>query len=598
MRRVKKRRRHTGCIVVGVLLCVLLVLAGIGGFMGLQLYRFARTVQGEVQSLMGQVDNVSKAIKEGDAVGLQNAASSVSSSAHAIKDEVNTPLWRFAAKLPVVGLDVQSVHTLAGVAVDLADNALTPIASNSGIMELKNIFVDGGINVGAIQGLVGALDVAGPSFTRAAETLNALPEAKMDRIGKVLEKARAAIVEADSMIQTTQAVLPYLPTMAGANGQTRNYLVVAQNNSEARSTGGLAGSMGVLSITDGHFELGEFTTILHQDGLQVDAREDEKAFWATDFYTNPAQVTFLADFSRVGQLCHDYWFQSQGQEVDGVIAIDPVFLQHMIALTGRVDIPDGNGSWIDGTDAAKTLLNTVYVDWYPTEPHLQDEFFKKTAGAAAESFFSNIGKASMADLAKTVKADIEAHRVYAWMADPDEQALMERFGVAGRVGNDPTKPEVGIYLNDSTWSKISWYAKLDVEVGNGTNNGDGTMTYPVRVSLTNTLTPEEGSELPAYVKGGNDEKHSDADMINRFFVLGPAGGSLSNMTCETGEDIVPGTCYGVDGFFSYLHTDALETDSFTFDVTVPAEATQPLKVRTTPLGQEENLSISYAWESE
>lgn len=597
-RRRRKKRRHTGRIIAVILICILLAAAAIGGFAGFKLYQSARTVQNEAKIVMAQVDGAKKAIKTGDSQALQDVADTVNVSAHNIKDEVNVPIWKVASRLPVVGNDVKSVRALADVLVDLSDNALNPIASNANIMNLKDIFKDGNINVSVLQGIAGALDEAAPVLSRSADKLDALPAPQIDKVKDVLDKARTGIGEADEMVEVAQTVLPYLPAMVGANGQTRNYLVVAQNNSESRSTGGLPGSMGVLSITDGHFELGDFKSILHEEGLEVDARDDEKAFWATNFYTDPAQVTFLADFSRVGQLCRDFWAQSQGQVVDGVIAIDPVFLQHMIALTGRVDIPDGNGSWIDGTDAAKTLLNTVYVDWYPNNNAMQDEFFAQTAGAAAKSFFSNIGKASMTDLAKTVSADIEAHRAYAWMANEEEQALIERFNADGRVGDDPTAPEVGIYLNDSTYSKISWYAAFDVEVGNGTQNGDGTTTYPVRVGLTNTLTPEEGWALPRGVSGGNDEKRSAADMINRLFVLGPAGGHISDVVCESDETVSMGSCYGVEGFSSITHTDALETDTYTFNVTVPAEATQPLKVRTTPLGQEENLRVTYAWGDE
>lgn len=591
-----KRKKRSGCLIFLIIMCVLVAILSVGGFFGYKLYQSAMTVQAEAKDVMAQVNNAKSAIKDGDAAALEEVASTVSDSAHNIYDEVNTPIWSFATIVPVVGSDIRSVRTLADILVDLSDNALTPVASNSSIMNLSNVFSEGKINVEALQGMAGALDEAAPAISRSAEKVEKLPEAHVDKVNEVLTKVKDALVEADDMVKAAQEILPYLPQMLGANGQTRSYLIVAQNNAEARSTGGLPGSMGILSITDGRFDLGDFTSILHEDGLYVEAEGDEKSFWSTNFDTDPAQVNFLADFSRVGKLCRDYWQQSQGQTVDGVFALDPVFLQHMVGLTGRVEIEDGYGSWIDGTDTARTLLNTVYVSWYPDNTDAQDLFFSQTAESAAKSFFANIDKAHMTDLLKTFFDDVNKHRFYAWMVNEDEEALMVKFGADGKVGNDPTKPEVGIYINDSTYSKISWYIGLDVSVGDGNKNFDGTTTYPVRVEMRNTINENEVWSLPRLVVGLNDAKWSQGDMINRFFVLGPAGGSISDIVCETGEEITLGTCYGVDGFKTLMHTDWGESDIFTFNVTVSSEATEPLKVRTTPLGQEELINITYAWE--
>ncbi|MDB1161905.1 DUF4012 domain-containing protein [Bifidobacterium catenulatum] len=48
---------------------------------------------------------------------------------------------------------------------------------------------------------------------------------------------------------------------------------------------------------------------------------------------------------------------------DGVIAIDPLFLQNMLAVTGGVTMPDG--SVLDGTNTAQMLLNIVYAKMTP-----------------------------------------------------------------------------------------------------------------------------------------------------------------------------------------------------------------------------------------
>ena len=63
-----------------------------------------------------------------------------------------------------------------------------------------------------------------------------------------------------------------------------------------------------------------------------------------------------------------------GVAVDGVIAIDPLFLQNMLAVTGGVAMPDG--STLDGANTAQTLLHDVYARMAPQET---DEYFAVAA---------------------------------------------------------------------------------------------------------------------------------------------------------------------------------------------------------------------------
>ena len=62
---------------------------------------------------------------------------------------------------------------------------------------------------------------------------------------------------------------------------------------------------------------------------------------------------------------------------DGVIAIDPLFLQNMLAVTGGVTMPDGSA--LDGTNTAQTLLNIVYAKMTSEK---KDRHFADAAQAA------------------------------------------------------------------------------------------------------------------------------------------------------------------------------------------------------------------------
>ncbi len=51
-----------------------------------------------------------------------------------------------------------------------------------------------------------------------------------------LEKAKPLVATLNDGVNAAADVAPYLPQMLGANGQTRTYVIIAQNNSELRAT--------------------------------------------------------------------------------------------------------------------------------------------------------------------------------------------------------------------------------------------------------------------------------------------------------------------------------------------------------------------------
>lgn len=589
-----RKKGRTGCLVALFVLLILIAVGTVGGYYGYHLYQSAMGVQAEAKSVMGNVKGLKDAISSGNSEELQRVAQEVNVAAYNIHDEVNTNLWDMGTMIPFVGSDIKSVRVLADVMVDLSDNALTPIASNAGIMDLKNVFHDGAIDINALQNLTNAMEQAAPALSRSADAVSVLPEARIGKINEVLGKVKDTIVEADDMLGKAQEILPYLPQMLGANGQTRRYLIIAQNNAEARSTGGLPGSTGVLSMTDGRFELGDFDSILHPSGIHLEIDQPESSFWQTNYNTDPAQVSMIADFARQGTYWKQFWSVLKYEDIDGAFAIDPVFLQEMLGLTGSVMTEDGTE--LNGDNTAAELLNNVY--WrYGNNGDAQDWYFSTTASLVASSFFEHIGDADMMKLMSTFFDLAEKHRFLAWMVNEEEEEVMVKLGVSGKLGVDPAAPELGIYVNDVTYSKMSWYLRINVEVGNGKKNLDGTTTYPITLRLSNAMTQDEVWYAPRSITGTAQQRYSVGDMMTRLYVLGPAGGTLSDAWSEDGESLYVGSVYGLDGFLFKNHTAPENSDLFTFNVTVSSEAKEPLTVRTTPLGSDDFVTITYAWEN-
>ena len=67
----------------------------------------------------------------------------------------------------------------------------------------------------------------------------------------------------------------------------------------------------MLTVTDGKIEMnGDFTSILHQPGLQAQITEGERAASGSNMDVDPAQVNTIPDFSRVSAPTRDFWAQA------------------------------------------------------------------------------------------------------------------------------------------------------------------------------------------------------------------------------------------------------------------------------------------------
>lgn len=571
-------------IVLGVVLAVLLVVGGTCGFL---LYRSAMTVRAQAAELMDQVDPMKEALKSGDAAALDASVGTVQENMAAINAEVHSPLWTLASFLPVVGDDVRSVQSLGEAGEALVNDALVPVASTVSGTGLSDLLQDGVVNVDLIRSVSDAVSGAIPTIQSSVETISSLPEAHIPQLRDVLSRVQEPVASASGLIDQIEPVLQLIPQMLGGDG-ARTYLVLAQNNAELRSTGGLPGSWGTITIDNGVITMGEFRTILHEEGLQVEITEEERYAIGTNMDTDPAQVNCTPDFVRVGELSRDYWAQMGNGEVDGVIAIDPVFLQSLLTLTGGFTAPDG--ATVDGTNAAKVLLSDTY--WkFGNDNDAQDAYFSSVAALAFQHIMDNLGNAGLTDLWDLVSEGGEEGRLLVWMANADEEALMEQLGFSGSLGSDPATPELGVYLSDDTYSKISWYAQCYTTVGEGVKNEDGTTTYDVTTVLTNTITPEEAAAAPLYIYGGNQNKRDNSDMLDFVYLVGPAGGRIDNVQVSENalneefgisDNVLSG--HHVRRFRTHLL--AGESATITYQVTVSAEAAEPLTVRTTPLAQE------------
>lgn len=570
-------------LIVGL---VILAVVAFGGTTGFFLYKDAKNLQAQAGTLISEIKSMKDYLKNGEGEQLNATAGTVAEQISSMRDTVNGPAWTIASFIPVYGDDIKLVRGVMEQADILAQDAILPACAQLEDFKLGNLLSDGAVNLPMLKELISTVQDVEPVVTSSIDAVEELPEPHIGKVKSLMEKVTGPMAMAKSALSNINEMAPLLPQMLGDGGM-RTYLLMAQQNAELRSTGGLAGSLGPLYVENGKISVGEFIPgaidLGEEASLYGEVTAEEDALFTNRMANRITDTNFNPDFPRVAHFAKGLYEAGTGQKVDGVIAIDPVFLQYLLSLAGGVDVAGIN---VNGDNAAALMLHDAY-NMLSVEQ--TDQFFSGVAGLAFKQIMGNLGEVGFSNLFKTLGRGIAEHRLLAWMENPEEEELMTLMGCSGALKDDPAEPELGVYFADETWSKISWYFSSNTHVDEGVKNSDGTTSYHVTTTMTNNLTLAEAANQVDYITGYHPNKKNRAGMFMHVYLVAPAGGTISNITTEGGDfSPQPFTEMPYNQWTFFTASPVLaggETITISYDVTVSAEAEQPLMVRTTPTAQ-------------
>lgn len=585
-----ERKKRRVAAVVAAIVAVVIVVFGVGGFM---LLNSAKTVKSEAKEAVEIVGGLKDKVTSGDFSTLPDDAKKIDELCDSMKAETSSPLWTAASFIPVYGGDINAARTMIDALSDVSSNALVPMADNLSQATPGKLFQDGMINVSALQAVADSLSSSSKVFKSANEKVQGIGDTHISQVTELVDKAKDGFATLNGAVDAAEKVAPVLPQMLGANGQTRNYLVYAMNNVEIRACGGFGGSQGLISVTDGQMSIGEFVPRigLSEDEAVESVDEEDEALFGNHSNLYNSGNTYSPDWPRNSQRVAALWKSQYGQDVDGVVGIDPVFLQYLLGLVGNVSLPDG--TVVDGTNAAKVLMHDVYWN-YPVEE--SDGIFASVASAAFDKILGGIGDVDVTKLVSAVERGAEEGRLIAWMKNDDEQNAIKEMNIDASLPDpdDPSEdPVAGVYFNNLSFSKLDWYLNADTQIGQGIKNGDGTCSYRITVTLTNIMTQEEAGKLPDYVAASAPDAARDDERLN-VSLFAPTGGIITDLTVEgTQFGLGAATWHGIPFYSGTVDLHAGETTTITYTLTTSAEAgDKPLTLRQTPTCQAARDSAS------
>jgi len=441
-------------------------------------------------------------------------------------DRAGSPVWSVASHLPVVGDDAEAVRVVAQVLDELADEGLPGLVDAAEQLDGDALAPrHGRVDLAALTELRGPVGQATASFAAARNDLAALDPA--DVIGAVagpLTELQADVDRAADALDSAERAIDVLPTMLGAD-RSRTWLLVFQNNAEARATGGLPGAVALLRTEHGTVRLLEH----HSGGsLDADAREVgplrpwEHTIHGDNLVSYFRDANFTPDFPRAAELWRAMWERRFGDRIDGVIAVDPVALSYLLEATGPVQV---RGVTLTPANAVDRLLHRTYVEL--PDPAAQDAYFADVAVRVFDTVTA--GGAQPRGLLEQLSRAATEHRLWVHSFDEREQQRLDGTVVAGEaLADQGTAPRIDVALNDSTGAKMQYFLRYDVDVVASCRTGT---SYAATMRLSND-TPDSVRRLPTWVTGGGQYGTAVGSQLFVVDIYAPQGGALGRVSAD------------------------------------------------------------------
>jgi hypothetical protein len=468
---------------------------------------------------------------------------------------------RPALVVPVVGQHIRAVDELTGWAGAVTDEG-RKLAAASDPAKMRT--PAGDLDLAAIGALGEPLEslralLTGTSTRLARATspwLLPLVRDEMQTLQQRSDEARADLADASVAVQQ-------LPLLLGKEG-TQRYFLAMMTPSEQRGGGGFIGNWGILTATDGRLELPRFGRIreLYRNPLyRIDVSPDWNARvrdgWGVARY--PQNVLGSPDFPSNAEAIRQITRQAGEGEIDGVIAIDPIGLAALLALTGPVTV-DGWPEPLTSANTAKVLLHDQYLAASGDDRELllqrvtQAIFGKLTSIPPVPDTIAN-----------ALGPVVRAGHVQATVFDASSSDFLDDVGASHRVPDGPGELLFVTAANTSA-SKLDWFLRRSITY-DVTTSVAGATTANVTVRLRNLA---DGS-LPADYFG-SDVPRTGPGWVRQLVTL-HTGMTLQKATVD-GEPVTNGIGRDVG------------TSAYDLAITLPpgAERTAVFELRGAPLG--------------
>ena len=403
------------------------------------------------------------------------------------------PLLQLGAVLPVARDQVATLRDATGRARELGG-----VGARTGAALQRQVDQGTGGSANRLA-LVEVLARSADTAAKETEALGPLPRHRWTH--PVLRTMRGIVdtEQEEATVRLRDASLQ-ADALRGLLRGPRRILVLAANNSEMLSGGGLVGSVAVAEVQDGAVKLGPFSqssdlVLVKQGPVPLTPVQDQ--LWATmGFGYDFRGVTAPSDFSQAGPVAAAMAESIGLGKVDGVVMLDVVGLQQLVGVTGPVQVDEIT---INDQNAADELLYRNYLRFADRAGAVRAQRAELQA-RVGQSVFTALEErpVDLGRLFGTMRYIVGGRHLMGWSAVPGEQLLWERAGAAGQLDTEGLQ----VSLVNRSGNKLDYHLRPRVVVKSRRAPGG---ERRVRLEITTANLPRSPT-TPA-VEGNVPQQH-------------------------------------------------------------------------------------------
>lgn len=477
-------------------------------------------VRNELTAAKSGMGDVRAALVRADVGAARHALTEVRSHTSRAASTSRSVVWTAAAALPFLGDDLRTIRTVAVGVEGITTSALPALLDSVELLEPSRLRSHAdSIDVSLVEAAADPLAKANEAVVYTRGQVDLLPrDGLVSPVAQGLAEFEADLEQLSAGLGAASSGARLLPAMLGSR-EPRTYFLAIQTPAEARGTGGLLGAYGLLKADRGRIQvvrLGSNGELRNPGRMPVDLGQDYRSLYGED----PAlwvNANLSPHFPYASKLWLEMWRRQHGQSLDGVIAVDPLVLQHLLQAVGPVPLEGGRlakGETITAENVVDLTLREIYSR-YPdsNDGGRRDAHLQEVAAAVVGRLFS--GNVDARALAAALGRATAENRLVLYSARRDEQERLEHLSVAGVLPQHEGPFFAPVVVNGGG-NKLDYYLDRRIEYGRRCD-GSGTTA---RITLTNAAPP---GPLPPYAVG---EENPSARMRLLFWGHLSHGASL------------------------------------------------------------------------
>ncbi len=191
-----------------------------------------------------------------------------------------------------------------------------------------------------ISQLKTAIDLSSLNFDKAKALISDVDESALPKDKQVaFHDFKDKMPFFEKTLADSQGYVDFLEGVVGIS-EHKKYLLLFQNNSELRPTGGFPGTYGVISLSNGGLENFFVDDVYNLDGqLKKNIIPPKQLQHITPTWGMRDSAWFI-DFPDSARKAMSFFAEEAGYEVNGVITLNPDIIKGILSVVGPIKMPE------------------------------------------------------------------------------------------------------------------------------------------------------------------------------------------------------------------------------------------------------------------